>query len=698
MLRTPFALVFTCVFMLLPVRAFALAGDWVRDNAVAVRLISGVDAVGSDSTIPLGLDVQLANGWHTYWRSPGEAGLPPQMDWSRSQTDADNLQTATLLYPAPHRYTAYGLETVGYRDHVLFPIDAVLRQKGQALNADVSIDLLVCSSICVPKHFDLKLTVPAGATVTGAEASLMQQARGQLPTDADNAGILLASIANDGKSLAFSITSRNALSQPDVFVEDDKNIGFGAPVIKMGDQGHSAVLTVKPVDTLPSETALSGMPVVLTFVDGDSATTVKTTVPQATAASAAPRASGAKQPRFLIALLFALIGGFILNLMPCVLPVLSLKILSVASHGGGDKRLVRHSFVITALGIVFSFLVLACVTVVLKHFGLALGWGVQFQQPVFLMFLVFLLTFFAANLWGLFEIPLPRFFADTVDPHYHPKLAGDFATGAFATLLATPCSAPFLGTAVGFALASGVPQIFAIFLGLGLGMALPYLAIALIPGIATKLPKPGAWMIHLRWVLGIALAATALWLVWVLAAQITAVYATVFGLFMSAIVILLALKKTGQKSKLVTLGVIEICVVALLLGFNGALDPKPAHDAERQWLAYNQDALDADLAEGKVVFLDITADWCLTCKANMKFALSDEAVVQRLFHGDVIAMQGDWTNPDPVITDLLHKNGRYGIPFNAVYGPGAPQGIVLPELLTAADVLKALDKASGSAP
>ena len=691
MLRFLFALL-----LLLPTQAFALSGEWTKDDAVAVRLISGNDTVATETTIPLGLEVQLANGWHTYWRSPGEAGLPPQLDWSASQTDTNNLKSATLLYPAPRRYTAYGLETIGYRDHVLFPIDVVLLKAGQALNATVAVDLLVCSSICVPKHFDLALTVPTGTAKPSAESALLHQVRDQLPTDPDNAGILLKGVTTDGHSLTFSITSREALAQPDVFVENDKNIGFGAPTVKIDPQLHSASLIVTPVDTLPSDTALAGMKLVLTFVTNDAATEIKATVPSTTT-STTPAVSPSLLP-LRVALLFALIGGLILNLMPCVLPVLSLKILSVVSHGGGEARLVRHSFFITALGIVFSFLVLACVTVALKHFGLALGWGVQFQQPAFLMFLILLLTFFAANLWGLFEIPLPRFLADRMNSTYHPKLAGDFATGAFATLLATPCSAPFLGTAISFALASGVAEIFAIFLMLGLGMSLPYLAVALFPKAAIMLPKPGAWMLRLRAILGFALASTALWLLWVMAAQITTAYAIGFGLLMTAIAFLLSLKKCGLKKSLIVIGVIEFCAVALVLGISGALKPKAAPEIDTQWLAFSQNALNADIAEGKTVFLDVTADWCLTCKANMKFTLSDEAVVARLFHTDIVAMQANWTNPDPVVTDLLHKYNRYGIPFNAVFGPSAPQGIILPELLTPTEVLDALNKASAPHP
>ncbi|MDE1901596.1 MAG: thioredoxin family protein [Alphaproteobacteria bacterium] len=688
-----FRILLALLALLLPAPSYALSSDWVRGADVSVRLVSGVDGVGNGDTVPLGLEIDLADGWHTYWRSPGEAGIPPQLDWSHSQTPDGNLKTATLLYPAPKRYTAYGLETVGYRGHIVFPIDATLAKPGQALNADAAIDLLICSSICVPKHFDLHLTVPAGAATPGAEADLLQQARAALPTDAEKAGILITGVNNDGKRLSFSITTRDALQTPDIFVEDPDNIGFGAPVIKMNADNHDATLTVTPTDTLPDGTTLAGMPLTVTITNGDHAAEIKLHAPPATPVSAPPAPLGTN---FITAVLLALLGGLILNLMPCVLPVLSLKILGIVSHGGGTPRRVRYSFLHTAAGIIVSFIALAAATVALNHFGLALGWGVQFQQPLFLIFLITLLTFFAANLWGLFEIPLPRFLADRVDPAYHPKLAGDFATGALATLLATPCSAPFLGTAVGFALASGTAQIFAIFAALGCGMAAPYLAVAAFPRAATLLPRPGAWMITLRIVLGIALALTAIWLTWVLAAQITVSAATALGLLMTGIVILLALRKQGMKRGLILAGILEFCLVALVLGFTGMDKPKAAPEMDRKWLAYSPDGLAADIAEGKTVFLDVTADWCLTCKANMKFTLTRGDVAQRLFHSSVVAMQADWTNPDPVITGLLRKYNRYGIPFNIVYGPGAPHGIVLPELLDAGDVLDALDKASAA--
>jgi suppressor for copper-sensitivity B len=226
-------------------------------------------------------------------------------------------------------------------------------------------------------------------------------------------------------------------------------------------------------------------------------------------------------------------------------------------------------------------------------------------------------------------------------------------------------------------------------------MALPYFIVALFPRTATLLPKPGAWMIVLRRILGFALALTALWLVWVMAEQITAPDASAFALLMVALTLLLTIRKRSISRKLTTAGIVIVCGAALAIGLSGEMEPKARAPMDRQWLEYNPAALKADIAEGKTVFLDVTADWCLTCKANMKFSLSNEKVAQRLFHSDIVAMQANWTNPDPLVTDLLHKYGRYGIPFNAVFGPGAPQGIVLPELLTPTRVLKALDEASG---
>lgn len=687
-----FVLILLLACALMPQQAYALASDWQTDEAVKVRLISGIDAVGQDKTVPLGLEINLEHGWHTYWRSPGAAGLPPNIDWKESLTEANNLEEATLLYPAPKRYTEYGLETVGYRDHIIFPIDAKLRTSGQALNIDASLNLLICSAICVPKTFSLKLTIPAGDLKESAEAPAIKQFRELIPDGAEKSGLVIKSIANDGKSYTFTVESRYLLQSPDIFIENDKNVGFVAPSVSVASTRQSVVFNVKPSDTLPDNTTLGDLKLTLTVVNEDHALEQKSAAPPVSEVIENNTAPGISP---LLALLFALIGGFILNLMPCVLPVLSLKILSIVGHGGGEEKAVRQSFLVVAGGILFSFMVLALLTLILKELGMMFGWGVQFQQPIFLACLIILLTFFAANLWGLFEIPLPRWLADNLsDAAYHPKLAGDFAAGAFATILATPCTAPFLGTAVGFALASGPFTILLIFFAIGLGMTLPYLAIATFPRFATALPKPGPWMVKLRHLLGWALGATAVWLIWVLSAQISVRYAIIVGLCMFSVILLFAMgKKTSIRPHLIKIGMLDFVMIALSITLVGSLVPKTDIKVDALWLPFSENTLAANIQEGKTVFVDITADWCLTCKANKKFVLSKGEVADRLFHSDIVAMQGDWTNPDPKISEFLHKYGRYGIPFNAVFGPAAPQGLVLPELLTSKMVLEALDKA-----
>jgi suppressor for copper-sensitivity B len=676
------------ILLVFPAQARALSGAWVEDKVISARLVSEVEAVGNEEIIPLGLEIKLAKEWHTYWRSPGQAGVAPHLDWSESA----NVKSAEIFYPAPHRYTVYGLETVGYRDRVVFPLDVTVFKKGQPVEARVGVDLLLCYSICLPKHLDLKLSLPQGAATEAPEARLLEEAREAVPGDSEDSGIVLRKLASDGQSLTFEISSRDRLIHPDIFIENDKNIGFGAPDVKIDRSGLNAVLKVRPVDTVPPDVALSKLPLTLTIVNGDHATEIQT---QNSAVLPSPPPFTPAKPSLGVLLLFALLGGFILNFMPCVLPVLSLKVVGALRHGGCEEEThVRLSFLLTGAGVVFSFFVLASAMVVLKSFGLSLGWGVQFQQPAFLMFLVLLLTFFAANLWGLYEIVLPAWLAEKLEGSYHTKLAGDFATGAFATLLATPCSAPFLGTAVGFALSQGPTEIFSIFLLLGLGMSLPYLLVAFFPRTAMMLPKPGVWMVALRFAMGLALAATAAWLVWVMMAQISTARALAFGAMMGAIILVLALRpRLSQRLALASVILLSLAGLTMGLGVHGSERPRTAQ-IERRWMAYNPATLRAGIAEGKTVFLDVVADWCLTCKANASYALADEDVSQRLFHSDVVAMQANWTSPDSQVAELLHKYGRYGIPFTIVFGPGAPQGVILPELLTPALVLDALKQAS----
>jgi suppressor for copper-sensitivity B len=393
----------------------------------------------------------------------------------------------------------------------------------------------------------------------------------------------------------------------------------------------------------------------------------------------------------------ALLGGFILNLMPCVLPVLSIKLLGLVEHAGRPRGAVRATSLATASGVVASFLALAALLIGLKAAGIAVGWGLQFQQPAFLAAMIVLLTLFACNLWGFFEIGLPGWAgslgAGTADRR-DDNLAGNFAAGAFATLLATPCSAPFLGTAVGFALASGPLEILAVFAALGVGLALPYLLVAAVPATARLLPRPGRWMLTLRRALGLLLVGTALWLLWVLRAQAGDGAAMLVAVLVGAGGLLLRFARRPLLRRAAVAASLLAAVPAAAL-FAGGAAPKGV--SVEGWASFDRDAIDRLVAEGKTVFVDVTADWCLTCQVNKKLVLQTEAVRALLTRPDVVAMRADWTRPDERIAAYLRSFGRYGIPFNAVYGPGAPTGVALSELLTADEVVGALKRAAGPA-
>jgi len=672
------------------------AGPWQQTETVEGRLIAAVEGTGSLDRVPLGLHLKMKPGWKTYWRSPGDAGLPPQLSWEGS----GNLAGTDFRWPAPHRFTLFGIETFGYDGEVVFPITAHAAQPGQPLDLKASVDLLVCSEICVPQHLDLTLAVPAGpALSSGGDANLIARFASYVPGDGAASGLGIESVRTSGKGLIVTATAREPFVDPDLFVENAAGAVFGAPTLAFADGNRRITITLPPTG---QPMALDGLPVTLTLVDGARSMETAATVN----AGSAARTGLSGAPGLIAILGFALIGGLLLNLMPCVLPVLSLKLLSVVSHGGSAPREIRAGFLASAAGILFSFLVLAGAAIALKLTGSAVGWGIQFQQPLFLVFMVVLVTGFAANLWGLFEIPLPRIIADIAvgghnsghnpDGTHTTSLGGHFATGALATLLATPCSAPFLGTAVGFALARGPLEILAVFTALGLGLALPYLLIAVFPALASRMPRPGRWMLVLRRVLGGTLALTGVWLLSVLAVQASPAAALAIGALMATLILVLAIRKRLPGRIRIAGGALAAVLALTAFGLPLTLDRHASQAAaaiDGRWTPFDKTAIAGQVAAGRTVFVDVTADWCITCQANKKLVLTRGSVAERLSGKDIVPMRADWTLPDDRIAAYLAEHGRYGIPFNMVYGPGAPDGIPLPELLTEAAVMDALDRA-----
>ena len=401
------------------------------------------------------------------------------------------------------------------------------------------------------------------------------------------------------------------------------------------------------------------------------------TVKPVTTAPAKP-ASG-----LAVTLLLALLGGLILNAMPCVLPVLSLKIFGlVRSAGHGRSEVVRGTLA-TAAGILASFWALALAAIAARSAGAAVGWGIQFQRPGFVAFLAVVVVLFCLNLWGLFEIPLPQFMARLGGGGPREGVAGHFASGLFATLMATPCSAPFLGTAISFALAQTALVILAVFTALGLGMALPYLLVAAAPGIAKLLPRPGAWMETVRGVMGFLLAAAAVWLFYVLSSQVAPEQLAAIQLGLLGIALFTWLRHRVVNGKALRgvaaagiLAAIAITLVSAATGPSEATTRMAANSPANKpaglipWVEFDRAKAESLSAGGQLVFVDVTADWCFTCKVNERLVLDTPEVAEAFEDHGVVPMKADWTNRNDEIARFLAEHGRYGIPFYLLYRPG----------------------------
>jgi suppressor for copper-sensitivity B len=696
-----------------------MASPWVDEDFTSLRLISAQSQANSSGTIRLGLEYELQPDWKIYWRSAGDAGFPPQLDWTGSQ----NIENAEILWPAPHRFSIFGLDTFGYKNHIILPIDATIPDLGKPASIQLNVDYLVCSDICIPAAADFTLDIPAFDAANGSvgssasnHAHQIEKFVSRVPLSGTGLPIEVAQIATlqdaDQTILRLGIGGLETAGAEidDILIESDLRIGFGVP--KAMGQSDGIALFDLPVFGLEDGQKLDDQPLTITTIAGPLSVEQKLVVSaqstNALGVSTNASSSDAGINIWLIGV-FALLGGLILNVMPCVLPVLSIKVMSVINVRDQEISKVRVGFLASAAGIITSFWLIAAVLVGIKFAGGSIGWGIQFQQPLFLTVMTIVLALFALNMWGLFEIAGPDHLGnaanDAIDRQQSRgrHISSNFLTGMFATLLATPCSAPFLGTAVGFALAGSVFDIFWIFTLLGVGLALPYLAIAAKPQVARILPRPGRWMNIVKFVLGLALVGTAVWLLGVLSVQIGTAGAVTVG-----IALIVGSSFVWARTKTTSLRPRFAFTAVALTGFLVALFapgfirlPTDATSASKagllEWQAFAPTEIPELVADGKTVIVDVTAEWCVTCLVNKRLVLETADVADALNGENIVLMQADWTRPDQTIADYLASYGRFGIPFNAVYGPGKPDGILLSELLSVDDVLGAVTRAQDAA-
>lgn len=656
------------LWLWLPVSQAADSG-WLRaaDNQHAsVRLRAQTESSGATRLL---LDVALEKGWKTYWRSPGEGGIAPTIAW---HTPLD----VTWHWPTPQRFEVAGISTQGYRGNVSFP----LQLRGQvAPTLSGVLTLPTCSNVCILTDypFSLDMTSPPA----GDFRYDFTRALGTLPR-ADGLTSRLSASYGSGK-LTVTAVRAAGWQQPSLFIDSMADVDFGKPTFSLKGDTLTAQL---PVTDSWGETApdLRSKRLSLVLADEGLAQESALTIGGSAAAPA---------PALWWIVLMALAGGLILNVMPCVLPVLAMKLGSLVQTGARERGVVRRQFLASVCGIVVSFLALALMMTLLRLGNQALGWGIQFQSPWFIGAMALVMVAFSASLLGLFEIRLSSGSSTFLATRGGNGLMGHFCQGAFATLLATPCTAPFLGTAVSVALVAPLPLLWGIFFAMGIGMSLPWLLVAAWPALARHLPRPGRWMNSLRVVLGLMMLGSSLWLIGLLTVHIGRTPVLTLIALLTLTLLLATLWRYRWRTAL-RAGVLALAVVGIVT-FIVQPDGQASRRDRVNWQPLSEQAISDALANHKRLFIDVTADWCVTCKANKYNVLLRDDVQSALSEPDVVALRGDWSRPSVTISRFLSARGSAAVPFNQIYGPGLAQGHVLPALLNRDDLLATLSDAKG---
>ena len=664
--------------------------DSAKTENVTARLVSERIGLVPGGTAWLALHFTIRPGWHTYWLNPGDAGEPTEIAW----TLPPGFSAGAIQWPAPERLVEPGdIAIYGYTGTAthLVPIKVPADAKpGERVTIAAEARWLVCEKICLPEEGKFQLTLPvqaAGTTppVDGASADIIDAARAALPKPSPWS----ARYALDGKTLTLRVEGAaldaSRIASLHFFPNEP---GAVTPAARQNAQhdGKGFTLTLVAAGKAASLKSLAGVLVIKEKLDSG-------TVTQSFAIAATPGAAPAAEGGLTLglALLMAFAGGMILNLMPCVFPVLSIKALSFAAHGA-KGRMGAHGLAYTA-GVLALFAAIGAALIALKSAGAEIGWGFQLQEPIFVMLMAYLMFVIGLNLSGVFEIG-GAFAGMGGKLASREGLSGAFFTGALAAVVATPCTAPFMGAAIGYAVAQPPAAAMAVLLALGFGMALPFLALSYSPALLRRLPKPGPWMERFRQFLAFPMYATAAWLAWVLSLQAGdgALLATLAGAILIAFGLWAwsAARNAGTRGRRIAaaFAVLALAGAGVLVAW--AERGAPARDtasADTRWTAFDPEKLDAARREGRPVFVNFTAAWCVTCIVNEKMVLKSDAVWDAVKKKGIVAMKADWTRRDPVITRALAALGRSGVPVYALYPPGAGAPALLPQILTESAVL-----------
>ena len=653
-----------------------ISSDWSVSETSKLRLVSPYSQ-NDFKNIIIGLEYQMEPGWKTYWKSPGDGGFAQTISWDNST----NVKNVNILWPTPIEFEILGLTSLGYQNDVIFPLEIELGDKSKNTFLNLHINFLICKEVCIPGDATLFLEIPSGEKKLTDNYFNIEKALSLLPEEDFNSSYIkeinLKNFSDDKRStFQLQFNSDKVFYNPKIFLHSP----FGLPIVKNSisySNDNKRITTDFNFD----KDLISEKKFPLEIIIKDKNHNFK----QVLDVQMQNQSINLETNRnYFYYILISLIAGLILNVMPCVFPVLSIKLMSVFSF---EKQNTSISFITTALGIITSFVLLGLIFLFLQYFNMSIAWGMQFQNPYFLIFITLVIFLFMMNMFGQFEIILPSqlnnlSFLDNTNNKY----LKDFFNGFFATLMATPCSAPFVGTAITAAFTQSYAIGISIFLFMGIGMSLPYLLIASFPKLIKFLPKPGKWMVYVKYILGLLLLATVLWLLNILSNFFNTYFLTLLIIFF--LVLSYRQKISFQRNAVTILVLFSIFSLSSFKAFQQNI----IIDNEKDWLNFFDVEVDKLINNKQLVFLDITADWCATCQFNKLNVLNSDKIIQLFKDNKVTLVRADWTRPNQKINIFLEKYDRFGIPFNAFFSDNFPDGLLLSELLSEKEIVNVINK------
>ncbi|MFK7864936.1 MAG: protein-disulfide reductase DsbD domain-containing protein [Pseudohongiellaceae bacterium] len=678
------------------------------DHSIEVELLAETTNIVPGQTTTVGLRLDPAEHWHTYWRMGGDSGEPTSVnDW----TAPEGTTIGEIQWPAPHWLPFYDTDLVnfGYEAEVLLPIDITLPAdfEGDSVELSTLAFWNVCDQVCIPGEQRLSVTLPVAevAELDATKEQIFASAREQLPESNHSINSIIA-IAGERVSLGFESADGVFADYSEAyFFPEQRRVIKPGPLRDVSIQANLLQITHQQPRRMLENPELFGV-LVLENEQGDreafefrdpAADASSTTIMPLAAAGSGNGSGGEGTTGLLGYMLFAMLGGLILNLMPCVFPVLSLKAMSFANSAGESRSHLRMDGLVYTAGVVLAFVALASVLIALRAGGERIGWGFQLQQPWFLAFIVYLFFMMALSMSGVFEIGTGMMGAGG-DLTQRKGYQGSFFTGVFATVVATPCTAPFMGPALGFALSQPWIAAMMVFISLGVGMALPILVLSFVPAFANMMPRPGAWMVTFKELMAFPLYAAAIYFLFALGMQVGVIGMSVvlIACVIMAFGVWLYQKRftVGPVWRLTNAGIAMACFVfAVYVMQSSYLEPVAASnvaavDADGQAIPQDYEVFSAQRlselqAQGKPVFINMTAAWCITCLANEQTTLSTDTVKDSINANNITYLKGDWTNEDPEITEMLERFNRPSVPLYVLYsGDPNDEPVILPQILT----------------